>query len=57
MIYSLIETAKGNDLNPFSYLEYLLEQLPNVDIKDWGILKKYLPWSKELPLICRNLQV
>jgi transposase len=56
VIYSLIETAKENDLNPFPYLQYLFEQLPNVDIQDPEILKKYLPWSKDLPQICRNLQ-
>ena len=56
VIYSLIETAKENDLNPFPYLQYLFEQLPNVDIQDPEVLKKYLPWSKELPSICRNLQ-
>lgn len=56
VIYSLIETAKENDLNPFPYLQYLFEQLPNVDIQETEILMKYLPWSKELPSICRNLQ-
>ena len=56
VIYSLIETAKENDLNPFPYLQYLFEQLPNVEIQNPDILKKYLPWSKELPTICRNLQ-
>jgi transposase len=56
VIYSLIETAKENDLNPFPYLQYLFEQLPNVDIQNPEILKKYLPWSKELPLVCRNMQ-
>ncbi|MGI6731707.1 MAG: IS66 family transposase [Anaerovoracaceae bacterium] len=54
--YSLIETAKENGLNPFSYLQCLFEQLPNVDIKDPEVLKKYLPWSKDLSRICRNLQ-
>jgi len=55
VIYSLIETAKENDLNPFPYLQYLFEQLPNVDMQNPEILKKYLPWSAELPLSCRNL--
>lgn len=56
VIYSLIETAKENDLNPFPYLQYLFEQLPNVDIQNPEILKTYLPWSAELPLLCRNLK-
>lgn len=34
-IYSFIETAKGNGLNPFKYLQYLFEQLPQLaDPKD-----------------------
>ena len=34
MLYSIIETAKENKLNLFRYMEYLLEKLPNVDLKD-----------------------
>lgn len=56
VIYSLIETAKGNGLNPFPYLEYLFEQLPNVDIKDPKVVEQFLPWSEALPTCCRNLK-
>lgn len=56
IIYSLVETAKENNLNPFPYLQYLFEQLPNVNIQGPEILERYLPWSKELPAICRNLK-
>ena len=27
MMYSIAETAKANDLNPFEYFKYLMEQL------------------------------
>jgi hypothetical protein len=37
-IYSIVETAKENGLNPFTYLIYLFEQLPNVDVKDRKVL-------------------
>lgn len=54
MIYSIIETAKENGLNPFIYLTYLFETLPNLtDPKDLNALDKLLPWSQALPLICR----
>lgn len=56
IIYSLIETAKENGLNPFPYLQYLFEQLPNVDVKDPQVLEKFLPWAEDLPSSCRNLQ-
>jgi hypothetical protein len=54
VIYSVIETAKENGLNPFKYLTYLFEQLPQLsDPKDPVELEKLLPWSPSLPLTCR----
>ncbi len=34
IIYSVVETAKENGLNPFIYLTYLFETLPNIDIEE-----------------------
>ena len=53
IIYSIVETAKENGLNPFIYLNYLFEELPNTDIKDQNALDKLLPWSDTLPIACR----
>lgn len=53
IIYSIVETAKENSLNPFIYLTYLFEKLPNIDVKDPDALGKLLPWSATLPIICR----
>lgn len=47
--YSIIVTAKQNGLNPFEYLKYLFEQLPNVDVKNPAVLDALLPWSESLP--------
>lgn len=47
--YSIVETAKENGLNPFSYLTYLFEQLPNVDAEDPSATGALLPWSDKLP--------
>ncbi|ANB60157.1 IS66 family transposase [Anoxybacteroides amylolyticum] len=56
-IYSVIETAKENGLNPFQYLKYLFEQLPQLaDPKDTEALDNLLPWSPTLPLVCRTTQ-
>jgi len=52
-IYSIVETAKENGLNPFSYLQYLFERLPNIDIQDQNTLDELLPWSVALPPTCR----
>jgi len=55
IIYSIIQTAKENNLKPYDYLVYLFEQLPNVDIRDKGVLDSLLPWSDSLPASCRML--
>ncbi|NLD50221.1 MAG: IS66 family transposase [Clostridiaceae bacterium] len=53
MIYSMIETARANDLKPFEYLTYLLKTLPNVDVKDQSVLDSLMPWSDNIPDLCR----
>jgi transposase len=53
-IYSIVETAKENGLNPFRYLTYLFETLPNMDITEPTVLDQVLPWSKSIPAICRS---
>jgi len=46
MIYSIIETAKENGLNPFTYLAYLLRAAPNLDIpNNCEAVDKLLPWT------------
>ena len=52
-IYSIVESAKENGLNPFTYLQYLFERLPNVDLQDYQALDELLPWSTNLPEECR----
>ncbi|WP_164670296.1 IS66 family transposase [Virgibacillus doumboii] len=52
IIYSIVETAKENGLNPFNYLSYLFEELPNMDTTDKEQLAQYLPWSATLPREC-----
>jgi len=52
-IYSVVESAKANGLNPYNYLVYLFEKLPNIDITDHDSLDQLLPWSGSLPEKCR----
>jgi hypothetical protein len=40
--YSLIETAKANDREPYRYLCWLFEKLPTADLNDCDAL---MPWS------------
>mgnify|MGYP002856900661 CR=1 FL=1 len=52
MIYSLAETAKANNLNPYQYFEMLLKIIPDhMDDKDMSFLDELLPWS---PFIQQN---
>ncbi len=52
-IYSIVETAKENGLIPFQYLIFLLERLPNIDLSDKKMIDELLPWSANLPEVCR----
>lgn len=48
-IYSLLETAKLNNLKPYDYFEYLLSTLVEININDEESIEKIMPWSKTLP--------
>ena len=66
IIYSLSETAKLNNLNPYYYFEYLLSELPKyltydkktdaVDTSklDAATLEELLPWSPTAKRKCYN---
>lgn len=44
-------------MNVYKYIVYLLEELPQIEnIYDKEVLKKYVPWSKELPNYILNYQ-
>ena len=50
IIYSIVETAKANNLKPFDYVQHLLEEiLKHMDDKDCSFLEDLLPWSGKLP--------
>ncbi len=48
IIYSLVETAKENKLNPYAYLNHLFERLPNLESRDTETLDQLLPWNVDL---------
>ena len=51
VIYSLIETAKANNIDPEKYLEYLLESRPSADMSDEE-LEQLAPWSEATREAC-----
>lgn len=53
IIYSLVETAKENGLNPMAYLIYIMKELPNIEPKDLLVtIEKFLPWN--VPDSCKT---
>jgi len=51
-IYSLIQTAMENGLNPQAYLEYVFKLIQQRNDSDVG---KMLPWAEEIPESCKML--
>ena len=49
-IYSLIQTAMENGLNPQSYLEYVFQQIQKSDTVD---IRALLPWATDVLLRCK----
>lgn len=49
IIYSIVQTATDNGLNPYKYLKYLFEQLPNSN----DPVDAFLPWNEKIIDICK----
>lgn len=55
MIYSIAETAKANNLKPYDYFKFLLEEIPkHLDDHDTSFCENLLPWSDQLPVECKK---
>ena len=55
VLYSIVETAKANDLKPYNYFKHLLTEIPkHMDDTDLEFLEELLPWSGHLPDDCRK---
>lgn len=50
ILYSIAETAKVNNLKPYEYFKYLLEELPkHGEFESDAFIEDLLPWSNKLP--------
>ena len=57
IIYSIAETAKANNLKPYDYFVYLLDEIPkHMNQEDRTFLEDLLPWSEKLPERIRKQQ-
>lgn len=59
IIYSLVETAKANNLHIYRYFEHLLTELPKLKEftdpeEEAQAMERLLPWSEALPEICHK---
>jgi len=55
ILFSIIETAKENGLNPYEYLAYVWRNAPNWDIRsNVNNLERLLPWF--VPVSCKTIK-
>jgi len=55
VVYSIAETARANNLKPYEYFKYLLEELPkHGEFEDLSYVDDLLPWSPKLPDYCHK---
>jgi transposase len=54
-VYSLVETAKANGLNPYKYLEHILSILPGNNLKtNPKVLDLMMPWDEQIQNTCKS---
>ena len=52
-VYSIIETAKANGLNVYTYLQYLFIYMPDLDWQNHPeLLDDLMPWSRRVKDEC-----
>lgn len=51
VMFSMVETAKENGLDPYRFLSYIFDAAPNMDLTDPKQLEQLLPWNA--PQSCR----
>ncbi len=53
-IYTLIETAKANGLNPWKYIKFILSDIPGTSFLEYPeYLEEYMPWDPMIQKLCR----
>lgn len=56
IVFSIIETAKENGLNPYEYLTYIFKNAPNWNIRnDVNALQRLMP--SDVPDCCKSKAV
>ena len=47
IMFSLIQTAIENGLDPYKYLTWLLKTADNADLTDSEVVQKLMPWNMQ----------
>ena len=47
IMFSMIQTAIENDLDPYKYLTWLLKQAKDADLTDAEVVQKLMPWNMQ----------
>ena len=54
-VYSITQTAKANNLNVYTYLQYLLLYMPDMDWRNYPEeLDNLMPWSEAVQSECKR---
>ena len=53
ILYSIVETAKLNNLIPYEYLKYVMDRM-SIEIINDTLVENLLPWSKTIPDYVKN---
>lgn len=57
VLYTLVESARANELNIYEYLKHILSVMPNADFHNQPeVIDELLPWSEKIPDECRLVQ-
>ena len=52
-LQKILETARANGLNPYKYMEYILEARPDEKMTDKE-LEALSPWNENIKKLCKN---
>ena len=56
-VYSIVETAKANNINPYEYLRYIFKYLPGVRFNEEPeFLEDFLPWNPDVQAFCNKAE-
>lgn len=54
ILYRIVETSKLNNLIPYEYLKYVMDQMSGAELITDDIIESLLPWSKSIPEYVKN---